>query len=250
MGLFDKSKDKSIVNELQGAFGESLAKLIASIDIPHALVFKDVLIDGYEGNTSQIDMVLIDAKGIYVVEVKLYPDAFIVGDGKKRTWYYYKYKQKYEIYSPIMQNKNHIKYLKKFLANFGDVPCFSVIALLCKDYKVSNINEDVDNPDTVIVSGLLSLRKAVSTIARYKPDALTKDQQQAIAAYIYNNQYKGKEKRREHKKAIINLKKEIEDREFECPICKSPLVLRNGMYGEFYGCSNYPNCRYTKKVKY
>ena len=250
MGLFNKSKDKSIANELKGALGESLAKMIANFDIPRALVLKDILIDGYNGNTSQIDMILINAKGIYVVEVKLYPDAIIYGDGKRRTWYYYKYKQKYELYSPMMQNKNHIKYLKKFLSSFGDIPYFSVIALLCKDYNVSNVNEDFYHRDTVIVNGLLSLSEAVSTISKGKPDVLTKTDQQAIAAYIYNNQYKGKEKRRDHKKAIINLKKEIEDKEFECPFCKSPLVLRNGIYGEFYGCSNYPNCRYTKSVKY
>ncbi|MBQ8914497.1 MAG: topoisomerase DNA-binding C4 zinc finger domain-containing protein [Lachnospiraceae bacterium] len=33
-----------------------------------------------------------------------------------------------------------------------------------------------------------------------------------------------------------------------CPKCNSVLKLRNGMYGEFYGCSGYPNCRYTENV--
>ena len=31
-----------------------------------------------------------------------------------------------------------------------------------------------------------------------------------------------------------------------CPRCKSPLVLRSGRYGRFYGCSNFPACRYTR----
>ena len=27
------------------------------------------------------------------------------------------------------------------------------------------------------------------------------------------------------------------------------LKLRSGKYGSFYGCSNYPKCRYTRPVK-
>ena len=30
-----------------------------------------------------------------------------------------------------------------------------------------------------------------------------------------------------------------------CPICGGILKLKNGRYGEFYGCSNYPECHYT-----
>ena len=32
-----------------------------------------------------------------------------------------------------------------------------------------------------------------------------------------------------------------------CPECGSPLVIRNGRYGEFTACSNYPTCKYIKK---
>ena len=31
-----------------------------------------------------------------------------------------------------------------------------------------------------------------------------------------------------------------------CKWCGGKLVLRKGKNGEFYGCSNYPKCRYTK----
>lgn len=33
-----------------------------------------------------------------------------------------------------------------------------------------------------------------------------------------------------------------------CPQCGSPLVLRNGRYGRFFGCSGYPACKYTERV--
>ncbi len=33
-----------------------------------------------------------------------------------------------------------------------------------------------------------------------------------------------------------------------CPKCHNVLVKRKGKYGEFYGCENYPKCKYTKKI--
>lgn len=38
------------------------------------------------------------------------------------------------------------------------------------------------------------------------------------------------------------------DSDNKCPQCGSKLILKNGKYGNFYGCSNYPNCKYTKNV--
>ncbi len=42
-------------------------------------------------------------------------------------------------------------------------------------------------------------------------------------------------------------KKEAEQTGENCPECGSPLVKRNGRYGEFIACSNYPECKYIKK---
>ena len=32
-----------------------------------------------------------------------------------------------------------------------------------------------------------------------------------------------------------------------CPKCGSPLMKRNGKFGEFWGCVGYPACRYTER---
>ncbi len=42
-------------------------------------------------------------------------------------------------------------------------------------------------------------------------------------------------------------KKKAEETGEVCPECGSPLVKRNGRYGEFVACSNYPSCKYIKK---
>ncbi len=33
-----------------------------------------------------------------------------------------------------------------------------------------------------------------------------------------------------------------------CPKCKKRLIVKSGRYGEFLGCQNYPECRYTESI--
>ena len=42
-------------------------------------------------------------------------------------------------------------------------------------------------------------------------------------------------------------KKQAEETGEDCPNCGSPLVIRNGRFGEFTACSNYPKCKYIKQ---
>ncbi len=37
--------------------------------------------------------------------------------------------------------------------------------------------------------------------------------------------------------------------EKKCPKCGENLVLRSSIYGKFYGCLNYPKCKYTEKLE-
>jgi DNA topoisomerase-1 len=46
----------------------------------------------------------------------------------------------------------------------------------------------------------------------------------------------------------IDLKKEPEPVGRDCPECGNPLLYRDGRYGRFIGCSNFPKCRYTEQV--
>lgn len=34
-----------------------------------------------------------------------------------------------------------------------------------------------------------------------------------------------------------------------CPLCGSELVLKEGRRGKFWGCSNFPDCRYSEDWK-
>jgi len=52
----------------------------------------------------------------------------------------------------------------------------------------------------------------------------------------------------EGKKNIKSLKVAIPTGE-NCPKCDAELLLRKGRYGEFIACSNFPKCKYTKKME-
>ena len=51
----------------------------------------------------------------------------------------------------------------------------------------------------------------------------------------------GKEMNTEKKKTLVSNVK-------TCPLCNLPLKKRNGRYGEFWGCTGFPNCRYTENI--
>lgn len=242
MGLFDIVKIIPSLNEIQGSFGEWLAKIYAKTMLD-ALVLHDVLIDGADGYTSQIDLILVGNKGLYVVEMKVFDDAKIYGDTNKQKWSYYKHGKKYEIYSPLKQNKKHVEYLKTFLKGFGDVPCFSIIAMVCDDFKISGDYGE----DTIICNSLPAMKRAVYKIAENKTAMFDDRKKLEIFEYIKNNQYVGREARAEHKQNVIAYKDALDDmkRKKICPYCKIELVPREGKNGKFYGCRNFPKCRYT-----
>lgn len=248
MGLLDGLKKLPTANELKGSFGEWLTKYYSKM-MTDALILHDVLIDGADGYTSKIDLIMVGIRGVYVIEVKMFDGAKIYGDYKKRKWYYYRGGKKYEIYSPIKQNEKHIEYLKTFLSDFGDVPFFSIITLICDDFKISNAKDNLENPQTLICSSLPAMTRGLNLFIDCKPIVFDEDKKRQIYEYILNNQHNGKEVRQEHKEKVKEYKNTLDEMKNQkiCPYCKTPLVLRKSKYGEFYGCSNYPKCRYTLK---
>ncbi|AEF96326.1 DNA topoisomerase I [Methanotorris igneus] len=51
------------------------------------------------------------------------------------------------------------------------------------------------------------------------------------------------------KENIEDLKESINNGKKICPKCGGKLVIKNGIYGAFLGCENYPKCKYTEKIK-
>ena len=41
--------------------------------------------------------------------------------------------------------------------------------------------------------------------------------------------------------------RKVELADFKCELCGGDMVVRNGRYGTFYACINYPKCKFTKQ---
>ena len=242
MGVFDFIKKIPTQNEITGSLGEWLAKTYLKT-MADAFILHDVLIKVSDTHTSQIDLIIIGSRGIYVGEVKLYQDAKIYGNTKKSQWSYYKNGRQYEIYSPVMQNARHIEYLKEFLKDFGDLPFYSVVAMFCEDFRISGVLDG----KTVLCNTLPAMDRGLNLLASKNPVVLNDEKRQEIFELIKDRQIVGREARTEHKRNVIAYKNTVEEMKKQriCPYCKSELVLRSGKNGEFYGCKNFPKCRYT-----
>lgn len=48
-------------------------------------------------------------------------------------------------------------------------------------------------------------------------------------------------------KQIVDRKKK--ESQQICPKCGNKLIKKRGQYGKFFGCENFPKCRYTLNIK-
>lgn len=127
-----------------GSSGERIIYITLrdKIHIPENQILRNVYVPTDDGKTSEIDVLVVSRKGLLVFECKNYAGN-IYGDMKRAKWIQYLGKQKNYFYNPFLQNKNHIKYLKKYLEQFGDLPSYSFITTIARGkWKVKNLTED------------------------------------------------------------------------------------------------------------
>lgn len=201
-------------------------------------VLNDIMVK-QNGTTHQIDHLIISQFGIFVIEMKNYY-GYIWGNARKDKWLQqlgYNGKYKYYFKNPIHQNYGHVKALEELLnldnKYFIPIVCFSNQVRLSKDIK-----DDV-----------VQLDYLVSAIKIYQDSIIEEQSLDTIYNKIVEFNITDKLERKKH---VKNIKAKIsEDNEkvnnMICPKCGRELIIRNGRYGSFIGCSNYPKCKFTKK---
>ena len=111
-GLMDMIIDSIFDDEWVGRHGEKLTerelKLVRFFG-RKGKTLRNVYIPKDNGETSEIDVVYITQKGIFVFESKNY-SGWIFGDEKDTYWtVMLPNRQKNRFYNPIKQNRTHIK---------------------------------------------------------------------------------------------------------------------------------------------
>ena len=130
------------------------------------------------------------------------------------------------------------KRLCDFLKDYEPLPILPIVAFSGK----ADIKVKVEEACVVYWS---QIRKVIN---QFEEKRLTWAQVNEICDAVQAAQLDpGKEADKQHLKDIRSAKEQKYDAiaSGRCPRCSGTLVLRSGKYGQFYGCSNYPNCKYT-----
>lgn len=214
----------------KGIEGEYLVlKTLGANIINEKYVINNIILTDEFNNSTQIDHILIIRSGIYVIETKNL-SGLITGKSDEYYWYQQTTRRRVKFYNPIIQNENHIKFIKRILKMENNIE--SVVVFPKAKLKIEN------SSNTII--GKLKLIKHI--LNTDKESVFNENE----INNIYNkiNDYKIN-KRITKKKHIKNVKQATSFN--VCPLCNFKLVIIKSKYGKFYGCSNYPNCKFIKK---
>ena len=215
-------------------------------------ILKNAYIPAGNGKTVEIDLLYITVKGIFVLESKNF-SGFIFGDEKQREWtstlyagkdfFGFKKVDKHHFYNPVWQNKTHINCLKRYMKT--DIPMFSIIVFSdrCEFKDVCVLSEDT------IICHRNELGHKIKQIWGSLPDVLTDSQVTEIYMKLLPLTNADETTKSQHVAQI----RSGQHNSYKCPLCGGELVLRTAQKGQnagkqFYGCSNYPKCRYTRNI--
>lgn len=219
----------------KGKQGEKLvAEILGETIQGEQYVINDLLFKDASGKTCQIDHVYINKYGIWVIETKNYA-GLIYGQDNWREWMQVLAggNEKNKFYNPVKQNTTHVYHLSEYL-NVKDV--FINVVVFLSRADIANVNSD----KVYSIYTLPSIKTKLTGI--YIPPERME--------YYYNKLLELKNSAEisidEHVENIHKMQARIE--QGICPRCGGNLVLRNGKNGQFYGCSNYPRCKFTKNI--
>ena len=212
------------------------------------ITLRNVYLPTKNGKTTEIDLLYITKKGIFVLESKNY-SGYIFGNEKNRNWTATLYAgktifepnvKKFHFFNPVWQNKGHIDALKNIL-NKPDIRYYSMIVFSdrCKLKEIT-----ITSPDTYAVHRY-DLRRHITTVWKWDADCLSEEEMNDIFVKLLPFTNKTEAEKYVH---VQQIKEKLSSD--NCPHCGKPLVLRTAKKGanagnQFYGCSGYPSCRYT-----
>jgi len=258
----------------KGKFGEyAIFKRLQYLEKENGRFLFNVYIPK-EDTTTEIDVLLICPKGIIAFESKNY-SGWIFGNEKSKNWTQVlpqgKGKsKKIQFLNPVIQNKGHIEYLKKYLETESDIKSAIVFSERCTLKEVTLNSQDIR------VINRYDVKNTVKDIFEKQNNSVLSGEQ---IAEIYDKLFPLSQVddcvKEQHIRNIRSTMGQIaveemtqttesnvasDDRMIEkenrksCPKCGGELILRTAKRGEnagkqFYGCLNYPQCRYVQNIE-
>lgn len=205
-------------------------------------VFNDLLIR--TGNyTTQIDHIIISRYGVFVIETKNVHGK-VYGNEKSEFWKQYLpdegYKrygsaQEHQLRNPIWQNEGHIKSLRRLVFD-NDIPIYGIVVFP----NETQVNVTSEQP-------VLKMIDIVPYIKGYRDTILSSAQMASYRKRLLEVITRTTSDRKIHLDNVVRNqeRRNVAVANGKCPRCGGSLVPREGKYGRFYGCSNYPKCTYS-----
>ncbi|MBR5905913.1 MAG: NERD domain-containing protein [Bacteroidales bacterium] len=202
-------------------------------------VLNNVTIPTPKGS-SQIDHLVVSIYGIFVIETKNCK-GWIYGGEHSEYWTQNIYGHKYQLYNPILQNTGHVRALRRVLKDYESLPIMPIVAFSGK----AEIKVRVEEACVVYWSQIRWV------INQFVEKRLSWSQVNEICDIVLAAQIKPcRESDIQHLIDIRSAREQKYDSiaSGRCPRCGGELLLRSGKYGQFYGCSNYPKCKFTHQT--
>lgn len=242
---------------IKGFIGEKRIQAIVNQLGEEYSVFHDLYVPTEQGHLTQIDHLILSPYGIFVIETKNY-DGWIFGSEKQKMWTQVIYKKKSKFLNPIFQNYGHVKAIECYLERkdvhsvivFSNAATFkfkepfqsaTVIQNAALKTTIQSYKQELIHSYTV--------KQLAKKIALLQPE--TKQEKKRLRqTHMQHIQTKKLEQPVTKNKAIRIKTENIQVEGMEvCPRCEAVLIKRTGKNGDFYGCSSFPKCRYTKQLK-
>ncbi len=228
-----------ILPKLKGKAGEKrVASILDKLPKEKYTTINDLIIKD-ENGLHQIDHLIVSTYGIFIIETKNYK-GIIYGNEFEDYWTQNIYGNRCKFKNPIHQNYGHFKTVETLLKDKYDIPIFPIVAfssngkLRVKATKstVLYINEIKRHIESISVEEKISIedmKSILNILDSAKTSGVQAKKEQVAEA---------KQKKQEtEQKIAIGI----------CPRCGGNLVERNGKYGPFIGCSNFPKCKFILK---
>lgn len=199
-------------------------------------VINDLLIRFGSYQSCQIDHVVVSTKGIFVIETKNL-NGTIVGDGNKDYWTQYLGGKDFNLYNPEKQNNGHINCLKLLLRSVADKDFHSIVAFTNRsELKLRNLK-----------GAVIHISQIRHHILQFQEPCIPEEKIPLIVNLLTKYTSYSREEEVAHKREVREIQSRRQERiaAGRCPNCGGDLVERRGTYGTFWGCSNFPKCRYT-----
>ena len=229
------------VTDMAGAEGEFVVSQTLSSLGSEYVVLNDILLDTRGGYT-QVDHVVVSVYGIFIIETKNYSGK-VVGSENAVQWKHYRNDGSgHDFYNPIKQNRAHC------------IAICNVLGLKLPDVVPIVVFTDKCTLDVSCNSYVVNLSNLHSVFMRYRNQRLTPQQVKTVVNRIVGMNIVDSTARAAHLNQV-SVKQAIgtHGREFVlntgiCPKCGGQMQLKDGKYGQFLGCANYPRCRYTARI--